>query len=136
LGVSKDQLPFDRTELGQMVQMAAEDQGLTRQQIESGAGVAEKLAAEIADSFTSGVSMNQRSALRQRAIDVSGYAPGTPGARMMSEWVQQGSQFERQQRLQAAIVYKRRLALEKIKLAQPGQELEAELTAILAELMV
>ncbi|MBE7553199.1 MAG: hypothetical protein HS126_19180 [Anaerolineales bacterium] len=102
LGVSQDQLPFDRTELGQMVQMAAEDQGLTRQQIESGAGVAEKLAAEIADSFTSGVSMNQRSALRQRAIDVSGYAPGTEGARMMSEWVQQGSQFERQQRLQAA----------------------------------
>ncbi|MCL4303190.1 MAG: hypothetical protein KJ077_46320 [Anaerolineae bacterium] len=102
LGVSKDQLPFDRQELGQMVQMAAEDQGITRKQLEETPGVAEKLAAEIADSFTSGVSMNQRSALRQRAIDVSGYAPGTQGARMMSEWVQQGSQFERQQRLQAA----------------------------------
>lgn len=101
LGVGADQLPFDRAELGQMVQMAAEDQGLTKQQIESGAGIAEKLAAEIAESYTSGVSMSQRSGLRQRAIDISGYAPGTEGARMMSEWVNQGSLFERQQRLQA-----------------------------------
>ncbi|MCQ3978072.1 MAG: hypothetical protein DPW09_31995 [Anaerolineae bacterium] len=34
----------------------------------------------------------------------------------------------------AAIVYKRRVALEKIKLAQPGEGLEAELAAALAEL--
>ncbi|MBE7474343.1 MAG: hypothetical protein HS114_34870 [Anaerolineales bacterium] len=102
LGVSTDQLPFDRAELAQMVQMAAEDQGLTKAQIEGGAGVAEKLAQEIADSYTSGVSMSQRSAFRQKAIDVSGYAPGTEGARMMSEWVNQGSLFERQQRYQAA----------------------------------
>jgi hypothetical protein len=34
----------------------------------------------------------------------------------------------------AAIVYQRRLALEKIKLAQPGENLEAELAVILAEL--
>ncbi len=102
LGVSSGELPFDRTELAQMVQMAAEDQGLTKQQIESGAGIAEKLAQEIAESYTSGVSMSQRSSLRQRAIDVSGYAPGTEGARMMSEWVNQGGLFERQQRLTAA----------------------------------
>jgi hypothetical protein len=34
----------------------------------------------------------------------------------------------------AALVYKRRLALEKIKLAPVGEGLEAELAAILAEL--
>lgn len=48
----------------------------------------------------------------------------------------QESRWHQMQQGFAAIVYKRRKALEKIKLAQPGQELEAELTAILAELMV
>ncbi|MCQ3977568.1 MAG: hypothetical protein DPW09_29415 [Anaerolineae bacterium] len=102
LGVSKEELPFDRMELGQMVQMAAEDQGITKAQIEGATGIAEQLAREIAESYTSGVSLSQSSSLRQRAIDVSGYAPGTEGAKMMSAWVQQGSLFERQQRLQAA----------------------------------
>ncbi|GIK40226.1 MAG: hypothetical protein BroJett011_40590 [Chloroflexota bacterium] len=102
LGVGTDKLPFDRAELAQMVQMAAEDQGITKAQIEGGSGIAAQLAKEIAESYTSGVSLSQSSGLRQRAIDVSGYAPGTEGAKMMSAWVQQGSLFERQQRLQAA----------------------------------
>jgi hypothetical protein len=46
----------------------------------------------------------------------------------------QESRWNQMQQGFAEVVYKRRLALEKIKLAQPGENLEAELAAILAEL--
>jgi hypothetical protein len=89
-------------ELSQMVQMAAEDQGITKKQLERDPEVARKLAAEIADSYKSGVSMSQSSGLRQRAIEVSGYTPGTEGARMMSDWVSSdGAGFGRRDGLYA-----------------------------------
>lgn len=101
LGVSPDNLPFDRTELAQMVQMYAETQGITKKQIEESPDVAEGIGRDIAQSITSGVSTPQQLSIRQKAVDVSGYAPGTTGATMMTQWINQGSLYEQQQRLQA-----------------------------------
>jgi hypothetical protein len=94
-------VPFTDAELAQFVKAFLETSGVSGQELEAKGVKHQDLAQMVADSVRSGVGVEEFLKVYQAAPGAGGYAPGTASGYRLQQWVNQGSLFERQQRLEA-----------------------------------
>jgi hypothetical protein len=94
-------VPFTDAELAQFVKAFLETSGVSGQELEAKGVKHQDLTQMVADSARSGVGVEEFLKVYQAAPGAAGYASGTEAGYGFQRWVNQGSLFERQQRLEA-----------------------------------